>query len=120
MDPDLMLAKAAEIITITPITQRRTTMTDTSRTRAELLADAEAAVNNDQNADYGNPNQDFKRTAEFWSTFLGVAITPTQVGMMMALLKISRSAWSPGRRDNYLDLAGYAACTWSIDAPAES
>ena len=120
MDPDLMLTKAAEIITITPITRRRTIMTDTSRTRAELLADAEAAVNGDRNADYGDPNQDFKRTAEFWSTFLGVAITPTQVGMMMALLKISRSAWSPGKRDNYLDLAGYAACTWSIAAPPES
>ena len=99
---------------------RRTTMTDTGRTRAELLADAEAAVNGDRNADYGDPNQDFKRTAEFWSTYLGVAITPTQVGMMMALLKISRSVWSPGKRDNYLDLAGYAACTWSTVTPAEA
>lgn len=95
-------------------------MTDTSKTRAELLADAEAAVNGDRNADYGDPNQDFKRTAEFWSTYLGVAITPTQVGMMMALLKISRSVWSPGKRDNYLDLAGYAACTWSTVTPAEA
>ena len=109
-----------EIITITPITRRRTTMTDTGKTRAELLADAEAAVNGDRNADYGDPNQDFKRTAEFWSTYLGIAITPTQVGMMMALLKISRSVWSPGKRDNYLDLAGYAACTWSTVTPAEA
>ena len=95
-------------------------MTDTGKTRAELLADAEAAVNGDRNADYGDPNQDFKRTAEFWSTYLGIAITPTQVGMMMALLKISRSVWSPGKRDNYLDLAGYAACTWSTVTPAET
>ena len=104
----------------TSTARRRTTMTDTGKTRAELLADAEAAVNGDRNADYGDPNQDFKRTAEFWSTYLGIAITPTQVGMMMALLKISRSVWSPGKRDNYLDLAGYAACTWSTVTPAEA
>lgn len=84
--------------------------------RRKLLADAEVAVNGDRNAEYGDPNQDFTRTAEFWSTYLGVPITPQQVGVMQILLKVSRSAWSPGKRDHYLDIAGYAACAWGVAA----
>lgn len=91
-------------------------MHDNARHRGKLLAEAEMAVNGDRNAEYGDPNQDFTRTAEFWSTYLGVPITPQQVGVMQILLKVSRSAWSPGKRDHYLDIAGYAACAWGVVA----
>ena len=82
--------------------------------RAELLHDAANAVNGDRNVQYGDPNQDFRRTAELWSTYLGVPITAQQVGMMQILLKVSRSVWSPYKRDHYLDIAGYAACAYGV------
>ena len=84
--------------------------------RSELLHDAEDSVNGDRNVQYGDPNQDFRRTAEFWSAYLGVPITAQQVGMMQILLKVSRSVWSPRKRDHYLDIAGYAACSYGTVA----
>lgn len=45
-----------------------------------------------------------------WSAYLGRPIAPHDVAAMMALLKVSRIAWSPNRADHWLDLAGYAAC----------
>jgi hypothetical protein len=85
--------------------------------RAELLADAEAAVNGDRNAQYGDPRQDFQRTAAMWGAYLGVEVQPHDVAAMMALLKVSRIRWSPAKRDSWLDLAGYAACGWDCATP---
>jgi hypothetical protein len=31
---------------------------------------------------------------------------------MMMCLKISRISWVPDKEDNWIDLAGYAACGW--------
>ena len=78
--------------------------------REKLLMDADSIVNGDRNVQYGDPNQDFRRTATMWGAFLGIELEPWQVAAMMALLKISRIAWSPTKRDSWLDLAGYAAC----------
>ena len=88
-----------------------------------------------RNAEYGDPNQDFQRIAEFWNVYLrGVAerklaqrgysnihlavalgllddlVDTWDVGQMMTLLKISRSTVSPGKQDHYVDAAGYQAC----------
>lgn len=102
--------------------------------RAKLLREAEQIVNGDRNAQYGDPNQDFRRTAELWNTYLtgllerrsaetprtfmgvtslvGSLIEPHDVAMMMILLKISRGTVSPKNFDTWLDIAGYAACGW--------
>ena len=80
--------------------------------RGELLAGAEAAVNGDRNAQYGDPRQDFHRTAIMWSAYLGIQIEMHDVAALMALLKVSRIRWSPTKQDSWLDLAGYAACGW--------
>lgn len=82
--------------------------------RAKILQDAEKLVNGDRNAQYGDPSQDFQRTAELWSTFLGIKIEPWQVAPMMALLKLSRISWNPRKEDSWTDLAGYAACGWDV------
>lgn len=81
-----------------------------SNTRGDILATAESLVNGDRNVDYGDPNDDFKRTANMWEAYLGVAIDSYDVAAMMAMLKISRIRWSPTKKDNWVDLAGYAAC----------
>lgn len=89
--------------------------------RASLLAEAEALVNGDRNAQYGDPRQDFQRTADMWSAYLGHPVAMHDVAAMMAILKVSRIRWSPTKRDSWADLAGYAACGWdcasTIEAP---
>lgn len=108
--------------------------------RGELLAEATALVDGDRNAQYGDPNQDFRRTGILWSTYLygvferkmaerGLEIDAAvarvmeelvdswDVGWMQILLKSSRSTVSPGKRDHYADAAGYSACAWDCARP---
>jgi hypothetical protein len=91
-------------------------MSEEPTTRRSMLLQAADLVDGERNADYGDPLQDFQRTAEFWSTYLSgitglpVVLCPHDVAAMMALLKISRIVWSPTKEDHWIDLAGYAAC----------
>lgn len=87
--------------------------------RASVLREAEHLVNGDRNAQYGDPNQDFARTAAMWKAYVGGLIERDgddwslekhDVAWMMVLLKASRSTVSPGKRDHYVDAAGYLAC----------
>jgi hypothetical protein len=79
--------------------------------RAETLLTAESLVNGDRNVQYGDPNQDFARTADLWNAYLDRRIiTATDVAVMQSLLKISRISWNPKKLDSWVDLAGYAAC----------
>ena len=85
--------------------------------RADMLREASLLVNGDRNAQYGDPRQDFQRTATMWSAYLGAKVEPHDVAAMMAILKVSRIRWSPQKRDSWVDLAGYAACGWDCAAP---
>lgn len=89
--------------------------------RAECLTTAESLVNGDRNAQYGDPRQDFQRTANLWTTYLDgkSTVEPHDVAAMMSLLKLSRIRWSPEKFDSWVDLAGYAACGWDCARPDE-
>lgn len=87
--------------------------------RSDVLLTAESLVNGDRNVDYGDPKQDFRRTAAMWSAYLGKNVAHYDVAAMMAMLKISRIRWSPGKRDSWVDLAGYAACGWDCASEEE-
>lgn len=50
-----------------------------------------------------------------WTAYTGTDVTPKDVAMMMALLKIAR-AKAGSKPDTYVDLAGYAACGAEISA----
>ena len=49
------------------------------------------------------------------STGGDVCITGADVGAMMALFKIARIATGHGKADNWVDLAGYAACVGELE-----
>jgi nucleoside 2-deoxyribosyltransferase len=90
--------------------------------RADILTEAKALITGNRNAQYGPPTQDFRRTAEmataFGFRFVGHAdgapedLEPHHVSIFMMLLKISRLAWSPNKRDSWVDIPGYAGCGW--------
>jgi hypothetical protein len=90
-------------------------------TRSEILQQAEKCVCGQREEDYGNPESNFKIIAELWSAYLTkkanmkiITITPHDVAIMMALLKIGRIASGQVKDDNYIDLAGYASCGGEI------
>lgn len=78
--------------------------------RADILAIASEIVTRDRAATHGKPEDTFGHIARVWSARLGVTVTPAQVCILLADLKSSRAWNNPGHADNWIDLAGYAAC----------
>ena len=85
-------------------------------TRKEILTEAERCVCADREQQYGTPESNFSLIARLWREYLDTdnPITAHDVAMMMALLKIARIATGKPKTDNYIDLAGYAACAGEI------
>lgn len=72
------------------------------------ILDEAATIIAGRNDDYGQPEHNLKRIAEMWTTYMAIDITPRDVSMMMILLKCPRDAHKE-KRDNLVDIAGYAA-----------
>jgi hypothetical protein len=88
--------------------------------RAEILETAKTCVCGDREQDYGSPESNFERIAEFWSTYSGYPFTAKDVAAMLALLKIARISSGHAKADNWVDLAGYAACGGEIETEVEA
>jgi len=86
--------------------------------RGEILQTAEKYVNGDREQQYGTPENNFSIIAEYWNTYLDNKGNPQidahDVAVMMCLLKIARITSGQKKDDNYIDLAGYAACAGEI------
>lgn len=82
--------------------------------RGGVLDEAKQLITGDRNNAYGPPTQDFVRTASMASAFgfqvNGQPLQSHHVAIFMILLKTSRLAWSPAKRDSWVDTAGYAGC----------
>ena len=78
-----------------------------------ILEEAQRLVNTDRHHDYGDPSEDFSRIATIWTTLLAERLledlTPEDVAIMMIALKLSRAVFNY-KRDNWIDIAGYAHC----------
>lgn len=83
--------------------------------RKRLLEEADAIINGPRNTTYGESEDNFARIASLWTPFfkarygVDIDITPGDVGLIMALMKIARLAYDPNHKDSWVDLAGYAA-----------
>ena len=93
--------------------------------REEILAAAQKCVCGDREQDYGSPENNFNTIAKMWSAYMMSLpkmpdgfpwLMPHDVAAMLALLKIARIASGNGKEDNWVDLAGYAACGGEIEA----
>ena len=87
-----------------------------NRTRGQILEMANTCVNGDREGDYGSPENSFRTIASLWNAYIFgrpdscEALYPKDVAAMLALLKIARIAGGKKKEDNWIDLAGYAAC----------
>ncbi len=81
----------------------------------DILAEASRITRGSRQAQYGPPDQDFRRTAGMWSSLFisklkdGVTFESRDVALAMILLKTSRETHQR-KRDNWVDIAGYASC----------
>lgn len=75
----------------------------------DILAEALRITNGDRQNAYGPPDQDFTRTAAMWSAIKGVEFSAREVAMFMIAMKLSRETHQC-KRDNWVDIAGYAKC----------
>ncbi len=88
--------------------------------RAEILDTAKQCVCTDRQSQYGTPEDSFNTIGRLWEDYLSakghrVDLKPHDVAAMMALLKIARIATGHGKADNWVDLAGYAACGGELE-----
>lgn len=88
-------------------------------TRTELLEKARKTVCGDREQDYGSPENSFQRIAELWGAYLNQEICDIDVAAMMILLKVARVAEGHAKDDNWIDIAGYAACGAEIESGGE-
>jgi hypothetical protein len=84
----------------------------------DILADVRKIVAERQKH-YGPPLKNHERIAALWSVALGQAVTPQQVALCMALVKVSRLIEDPGHEDSVADLMGYAVCYADCGTPQE-
>jgi hypothetical protein len=88
--------------------------------RETILETARQCVCTDRQSQYGTPENSFNTIARLWEDYLtskgnAVDIDAKDVAAMMALLKIARIATGHGKADNWVDLAGYAACGGELE-----
>lgn len=74
------------------------------------MAEANALVNGDRQADYGSPALNYQGIALVWSGILvkklKEPITNEEAALMMVGVKVQRQAMKP-KRDNMVDAHGY-------------
>jgi len=77
----------------------------------------------DRQQDYGDPTPNHEDIANLWNAYIDVAfrqqgkepkLEARDVAHMMILLKVARNCHKP-KRDNWVDIAGYAQCGGKID-----
>lgn len=92
---------------------------------ADLLAQASELVSQTRAATHGDAHANHWNIARLWNAFLSirpepaVPLSPRDVTMMMALLKIARTQLGDYNSDDYVDAAGYIALSQDVGAIAE-
>lgn len=87
-------------------------------TRKELLEKAVQATT-ERAVQHGKPENVFEQIANLWSAYLGLDLGAVDVAMMMVLFKVARAQSNPQNEDNWVDIAGYAACAAELGAEDE-
>jgi hypothetical protein len=80
------------------------------------LDEAKATICGERQDQYGNPEDSFELIGSYWATYLQekakdgtTIISAKDVAHMMILFKVARCQGQKPKRDNYVDICGYAA-----------
>lgn len=111
--------EAADIMGYEYIQDEQENQTET--TRSFILDEAKRCVCGDREQDYGSPERSFDAIASLWSDYINAKfgadlnMDGVDVSAMMVLFKMARVATGHGKKDNWVDAAGYAACGGEIE-----
>ena len=89
-----------------------------------VCEEANKVAGGDRQRDYGHPLDNHQRIAALWNAYLNnrpkpdADITATDAALLMILLKVAREINTP-KRDNLVDICGYAKCLESMYAEIE-
>lgn len=91
--------------------------------RAQFLKEVEKLVCTDRNVTHGDAEDNFRVIAQLWNVYIhnskGTDLNNKDVAIMMCLFKVSRLMSNIDNMENWLDLAGYAACGGGIVKKAQ-
>jgi len=82
--------------------------------RGEILDEAKRLTHGDRDKNYGTPYINHLRIAKMWSVVLEKEITPAQVALCMATVKIARLVETPNHLDSFVDGAAYLAISGEL------
>ena len=85
-------------------------------TRSNVLDTAKQYVTKDREATHGEMEDNFESIGMLWEQYFSYewSFSPTDVAVMMALLKIARLKSNKDNPDNYIDACGYMACAGEL------
>lgn len=77
--------------------------------RGEVLKEAERLMYGDRQDDYGTPYENHRRISVLWSAYLETEVSPMQVAICMALVKIARlqQNFEYSKDDTFIDGSAY-------------
>ncbi len=84
----------------------------------EILKEAHDLIGADRHKDYGDKLTNHTNIAALWSIFLRKKVTPHDVAVCMALVKVAR-LMHQHKKDSYVDMAAYAAIAGEIEARSD-
>ena len=82
--------------------------------RKEILEEAINLTHGERDNVYGEPLINHQRIARGWEVILGTEISPAEVALCLAWLKIARLVETPDHMDSYIDLCAYGAIAGEI------
>lgn len=86
----------------------------------DIAAKAADLVGGDREQQHGKKVDNFGRIATVWNAWLAVRRDPSapldahDVGILMVLMKAARTQSGSHNMDDYVDMAGYAACSGEV------
>lgn len=86
---------------------------------SDILMRAAALVGGERDRQHGDKLENHENIARLWSAFLGIEISAVQAALMLNLLKVARTKTGDLNPDDFVDMAGYAACAGEIASRVE-
>lgn len=96
--------------------------------RKETLQTALSCVLGNREQDYGTPEDNFAMAGELMTSYIkracvspgaDVLVEAKDVAALMICVKLARIASGHAKADNWVDIAGYAACGCEIESGGE-